>query len=1358
MMHPPLLLDEAGFRRRLRRATLGLSLALGVPLLVLLGLIFLLLRAADLVDHSGEVIERANALESKLFALQTSFRGYRISTDERYLALFAEERRELEPVYDSLGKLVADNPAQGGQLARARAESVAWLQFVEAEVARVRGQPALIRDPEFLPRGASLFEKAQVPLERFLEEERRLRVTRDRSLRREVVVLLSALGLTAIAGVPLLVWWLQALLRRVNASYQGSLSAAEARERELRVTLNSIGDAVVATDAQGRVNFLNPAAEKLMGWTTAEATGRTLTEVFPIFNEKTRALVANPVERVLRENRVVGLANHTILRTKDGREVPIEDSAAPIRGEAGAISGVILVFRDVTEKSAAERALKENETRLRFLNQLGDATRELIKPADIMETTARLLGEHLGVSRCAYAEVAADGEHFSILHDYTDGCVSTVGVYELSRFGALAAQQMRGGETLVLRDVEVELPAEAGRAMFNAIAIKAIICCPLVKGNALRAMMAVHQTTARAWSAAEISLVQDVVERSWATIERARAEEEAWLRAHLSALRADISEQLDFGNQLGETLQGCCDLLVRHLEVASVHVWLLNGQETELELLAGAGLKMSTGQGQNLVSLGEGIIGKVAAHRLPYQTNDLTRDPEMNPGFAPDGLISFAGFPLLVQGRLLGVLALSARRPFSDATLADLEAVAAVVALHIERKRAESALQASENLKSAILGTSLDGFILMNHEGLIVDWNLAAEQIFGHTRAEISGKLLGEIIVPERLREAHRAGLARYVATRAARILGRRYELPALRKNGEEFPCEISITHIPGTEPPLFAGYTRDLSAQKKGEAALQSATREAETAAQTVAESAERFRLLSEVVSLQVWTARPDGALDYANAECLEYFGVENDDDVLGSAWTNFVHPEDLPRAAKAWEKSLTTGRHYEVEFRLRGAGGNYRWFLGRAEAMREREDKIVKWFGTNTDVHDLKVAQAEAERASRAKDNFLAVLSHELRTPLTPVLMTASALHQDERLPADVRAQLGMMERNIGLEARLIDDLLDLTRITRGKLPLRPQLCDAHSLIALAVEIVRDEAQAKGISVQQKFEATKSGLMADPSRFQQVIWNLLRNAVKFTPSGGGAVNIRTRDLPRDEDSWLAIEVTDTGIGIPPGAIERIFRPFEQADLTGDHRFGGIGLGLSIARAIVDLHGGSIRAESSGTGQGSRFVVELPGATRPPPGVAEVPEDALNFLPGSGLTEKPSGPARSLRLLVVEDHEATLQVLTRLLRRAGHDVVPANTVASALAAAASEAKFDLVISDLGLPDGTGNGLMEQLRARYQLRGIALTGYGMEEDLERSRLSGFVSHLIKPVDFSQLRRALAPFEAEAGSAVANEPG
>ena len=602
--------------------------------------------------------------------------------------------------------------------------------------------------------------------------------------------------------------------------------------------------------------------------------------------------------------------------------------------------------------------------------------------------------------------------------------------------------------------------------------------------------------------------------------------------------------------------------------------------------------------------------------------------------------------------------------------------------------------------------------------------------------------MLGDLILPERLREQHRSDLAHYASGRAEPLPENRYELPAVRSNGSEFPSEISISHIPGTEPPLYARFVRDITQRKEAEANLRNATAEAETAAYAIAESTERFRLLSEVVSIQVWTAQLNGALDYANQECLDYFGVPSGEEVLGNAWAQFVHTDDLPHATKQWQASLASGRRYEVEFRLRRYDGQYRWFIVRAEGMHDEAGEIVRWFGTNTDIHDLKTAQSDAERASRAKDAFLATLSHELRTPLTPVLMTAAALRGDERLPMDVRDQLGMMERNIALEARLIDDLLDLTRIARGQLHLRSELCDAHSLIGLAVEIVRDDAAAKGIVLERTLEAQRSGLVADPARFQQVIWNLLRNSVKFTPRGG-RISIRTSDdTDRDGAGTLRIEVIDSGIGIESEALQKIFLPFEQAEPTGDHRFGGMGLGLAIARAIVDLHGGTITAASEGRDRGAKFVVELPGAIEAPLGISETPSFffELPAIP-EALSESAAEEKAPLRLLLVEDHESTLQVLSRLLGRAGHQVVTAATLSAALAAAA-EGTFDLVISDLGLPDGTGNELMEILRARYGLRGIALSGYGMEEDVVRSRQAGFAAHLTKPVDFRQLQRAL----------------
>lgn len=512
------------------------------------------------------------------------------------------------------------------------------------------------------------------------------------------------------------------------------------------------------------------------------------------------------------------------------------------------------------------------------------------------------------------------------------------------------------------------------------------------------------------------------------------------------------------------------------------------------------------------------------------------------------------------------------------------------------------ALREGEERSRAILDTSLDAVLLMDSAGLIVDWNPAAERIFGWSRAEVVGQSLGERIIPEELRAAHQRGLDHLTKTGEGPILGQRLELTALRRDGARFPIELSVNPLPRAERTLFVGFVRDIT----------------------------------------------------------------------------------------------------------------------------ERQAADEK----------LRAAKDAAEAASRAKDHFVAALSHELRTPLAPVLLSAASLRSDPRLPADVREQMAMMERSIGLEARLIDDLLDLTRISRGKLSLRTESLEVHSLLSYAVDIVRDDARGKNIAVALEFAAVRCGMRGDPARLQQVFWNLLKNAVKFTPAGG-RILVKTRD-EENGGTRLIIEVSDSGLGFDPEVAEQIFQPFEQAGREGDHRLGGLGLGLAIARAIVDLHGGKIRAHSAGVGLGATFTVELPGATLPPAGVhPPTPPEAGEPMP--------SAPRR---ILLVEDHEATLQVLSRLLHRAGHDVITASSVTAALAAVDGRT-FDVLISDLGLPDGTGVDLITALRARRSdFRAIALSGYGMEDDMQRTRAAGFDEHLVKPVDFEQLRRALSKLAPE----------
>ena len=432
-------------------------------------------------------------------------------------------------------------------------------------------------------------------------------------------------------------------------------------------------------------------------------------------------------------------------------------------------------------------------------------------------------------------------------------------------------------------------------------------------------------------------------------------------------------------------------------------------------------------------------------------------------------------------------------------------------------------------------------------------------------------------------------------------------------------------------------------------------------------------------------------------------------------------------------------TGESARFENRAEALRRWYEVYAFRVGAAKDRRVGIV--FSDITTrknrEEEMRKAKEQAERASRAKDEFLAALSHELRTPLTPVLLTAATLRDDDRLPLDARDQLAMVRRNIELEARLIDDLLDLTRIAHGKFALRKESCDAHTLLALAIEMVRDEASAKNLAIELDLGAGQSSVMADPARLQQVLWNLLKNAVKFSPDYG-RVTVHSGQV----DGKLFVEIIDSGVGIAGDALERIFLPFEQAaEVQQDRKFGGLGLGLSISKAILDQHGATIEAKSDGIGQGATFRVVLPLVEV----LAAKPSQTTSTVLGTHACEVTQKP---LRVLLVEDHEATIQVLRRLLTRAGHKVTTAMKVADAMQAAEND-RFDVVISDLGLPDGTGFQLMEELRDVYSLRGIALSGYGMDDDLRRSRDAGFAAHLIKPVHFDQLRQAVSDVMDEA---------
>jgi signal transduction histidine kinase len=384
-------------------------------------------------------------------------------------------------------------------------------------------------------------------------------------------------------------------------------------------------------------------------------------------------------------------------------------------------------------------------------------------------------------------------------------------------------------------------------------------------------------------------------------------------------------------------------------------------------------------------------------------------------------------------------------------------------------------------------------------------------------------------------------------------------------------------------------------------------------------------------------------------------------------------------------------------------------------------------------------EASRQEAEAANNAKDRFLAMLSHELRMPLTPILFSASMLSKDDRLPEYARKQLESIAHHIQVEARMIEDLLDVARISEGKLKLTLDSVDIRALIDSALSICAENLSAKNLSVHREFQASDPLVLADPARLSQVLWNLIQNAAKFTPSDG-RVTIR---VINPEQGWLRVEVIDTGIGIGQEELPRIFDPFEQVE---SGRAGGLGLGLAISKAIVESHGGKISANSEGSERGSTFVIELPNTVR------QSAEAGQNGGEGKVLLtpEHHQGAPKRPQILLVDDHHDMAEALRNYLSRVGYDVTVVPNIGAAWPCF-EQKSFDLLLCDIGLPDGRGEHLLQRLRdAGHHFPAIALTGSGVETEIARSRATGFHTHLTKPFSPQQLKRTVEEVLREVG--------
>ncbi|MBA3504769.1 MAG: response regulator [Betaproteobacteria bacterium] len=523
--------------------------------------------------------------------------------------------------------------------------------------------------------------------------------------------------------------------------------------------------------------------------------------------------------------------------------------------------------------------------------------------------------------------------------------------------------------------------------------------------------------------------------------------------------------------------------------------------------------------------------------------------------------------------------------------------------------------------------------------------------------------------------------------------------------------------------------------------------TEQAQKAEQAASESEARFRMLADNMSQFAWTADATGWINWYNRRWYDYTGTTQEE-MQGWGWKKVQDPDHVDRVAQRIQRSWDTGEPWEDTFPLRGKDGSYRWFLSRALPIRDEHGDVVRWFGTHTDVTEQremanKITQQAEQLAgeSRRKDEFLAMLSHELRNPLAPIRSAVHLLRMHERGNQNAIQQKAreIIERQVANLTKLVGDLLEVSRVVSGRIHLDLTTLDLSQVVKHAVET------ATPLINQHKHELVLHlcdepiWTNVDATRMEEVLINLLNNAAKFTPDGG-RIEVWCEGIP--DDKVVQVRVRDNGMGIDEKLLPRIFDLFTQADRSLARSAGGLGIGLSLAHRLVELHGGTIEARSppKGCGVGSEFIVKL-AMTASPVAAAQVPPDEAE-------------PARNgMKVLIVDDNIDQVTMLAGALRMTGYAVQSAHTGTDGLKVS-QQWRPDVVLLDIGLPGMDGYDVARRLRTMpldeadggetFRVRIIAVTGYGRDSDIARAREAGFDAHLVKPYEFDALEKLLRP--------------
>lgn len=848
----------------------------------------------------------------------------------------------------------------------------------------------------------------------------------------------------------------------------------------------------------------------------------------------------------------------------------------------------------------------------------------------------------------------------------------------------------------------------------------------------------------------------------------------------LLELENEIAAALALPGDLADHLVACAKAVNRHIDAASVRIWTVDASGSTLELQASAGLYIHMDSTYARIPVGEAKIGQIAATRTAHVTNQVIGDPRIadQAWVTREAMVAFAGYPIVLATKLIGVIAVFARHTISDVTLSVIRTAADSLAQAIERRVAEEKVRVSETWLTTTLSSIGDGVIATDDAGNVTFINPVAEALTGWKAAEAAGVHLDSVfaIFDEDSRVAIESPVAKVLRGATTAMLTNHTVL--VRRDGTKVPIEDSAAPIRDVSGGLRGVVLVFRDAGEKRRIDFDRALllmQEQRARSDAEAARAELRSLFMQAPAPICVLRGPTHIYELANPAYMELIG--NERTILGVP-SREAHPElaafdyfdvldrvystceryigqrrllvtrDAPRGPEEIIIDFVYDPFYDHENHVAGVlvigfdvTASVRANESTQAALKERERAL----------RITEEARSRAELASRVKDEFLATASHELRTPLNAILGWAQILRLGGHDAATVTQGLETIERNARAQAQLIDDILDGSRIITGKLQLEIRAVNLPAVIHAALDAVRAAASAREITVEVNLHPDASHIQGDPERIQQVLWNLLNNAIKFTPKGG-VVKIRAQRSV----THIEVSVRDNGQGIAPGFLPHVFDRFHQADSSTTRRHGGLGLGLALVRSLVEAHGGTARAESEGEGKGSVFTVTLPVR-------AVIPDAHENNLRAHATTTNVSALVSNIladvRVLVLDDEPDARDLVAAVLRARAAEVLVATSVEEAITLLESRLPH-VIISDIGMPVTDGYAFLKRVRALHtegaNRPAIALTAYVREQDRRRAIDAGFQAFLAKPVEATALVQLV--FDLAHSSAVPSTTG